>query len=243
MTPDCARCRAGTRVRPRARFSSSHRVEAPPPEIRSCRGRPTTSRLPVSSARRSPRLEEPRSRCMPARRARDRVVGNSGGLVDRLLPCRPQPLQVGHGGGRSSSTASAGRGPSPSPAQARQALERQRRSGGQWFYWIAGLTLVNAVAGFAGQDWRFILGLGVTQIVQELAKSGSDGTKAGLRDPRAARRPGQGWAFVLGMTLYALDGAIFVLIQDWAGAAFHAFALLMITRGYVASRRLSAPGA
>jgi len=136
--------------------------------------------------------------------------------------------------------------------EARQALERQRRNGGQWFYWIAGLSLVNAVAGFAGQDWRFILGLGVTQLVQELAKSGSDGTKAGLvglaviaifaiLGQRAVL--GQGWAFVLGMTLYALDGAIFVLIQDWAGAGFHAFALVMITRGYMASRRLSAPGA
>ena len=48
--------------------------------------------------------------------ARLRRCGFTGGLVDRLPPCRPQPLQVGHGGGRSSSTASAGRGPSPSPA-------------------------------------------------------------------------------------------------------------------------------
>jgi hypothetical protein len=61
----------------------------------------------------------------------------------------------------------------------RNALERRRRNGGQWFYWIAGLSLINAALAFAGQDWRFILGLGVTQVVQELAKSGS-GTKAGL---------------------------------------------------------------
>ena len=54
---------------------------------------------------------------------------------------------------------------------------------------------------------------------------------------------GHGWAFLVGMTLFALDGAIFVLIQDWIGVGFHAFALLMIVRGYVAARRLSAPGA
>ena len=142
--------------------------------------------------------------------------------------------------------------PAGPTGEARRTLENQRRNGGQWFYWIAGLSLVNAAMGFAGQDWRFILGLGVTQIVQELAKSGSAGTKAGLvgvavlvvfviLGQRAVQ--GQGWAFVLGMTLYALDGAIFVLIQDWPGAGFHAFALLMITRGYVAARRLSGPAA
>jgi hypothetical protein len=136
--------------------------------------------------------------------------------------------------------------------EARQALERRRRIGGQWFYWIAGLSLVNAALGFTGGDWRFILGLGVTQIVQELAKSGSSQTMAGLvglaviaifavLGQRAVL--GQGWAFVLGMTLYALDGGIFVLIQDWASAGFHVFALIMITRGYLASRQLTAPGA
>ena len=143
--------------------------------------------------------------------------------------------------------------PRNAPAsQERQALERQRRSGAQWFYWIAALSLINAVLAFAGQEWRFILGLGVTQIVQELAKSGSGGTKAGLvgvavivifvvLGQRAVQ--GHGWAFLVGMTLFALDGAIFVLIQDWIGVGFHAFALLMIVRGYVAARRLSAPGA
>jgi len=134
----------------------------------------------------------------------------------------------------------------------RKTLERQRRNGAQWFYWIAGLSLINAAIAFAGQEWRFILGLGVTQIVQELAKSGSAGTKAGLvgvaviiifvvLGRRAVR--GHGGAFLVGMTLFALDGAIFALIQDWVGVGFHAFALLMIVRGYVAARRLSAPGA
>src|SRR3989441_3490956 len=61
----------------------------------------------------------------------------------------------------------------------RKTLERQRRNGAQWFYWIAGLSLINAAIAFAGQEWRFILGLGVTQVVQELAKAGGGGTKAG----------------------------------------------------------------
>src|SRR5262245_2175315 len=129
-------------------------------------------------------------------------------------------------------------------------LERQRRNGGQWFYWIGGLSLINAAIAFAGQDWRFILGLGVTQLVQALAKDG-DGIKAGLvtvgviaiflvLGQRAVQ--GAGWAFLLGMILFALDGGIFIIIRDWVGVAFHAFALVMIGRGYMAARQLS-PGA
>jgi hypothetical protein len=51
---------------------------------------------------------------------------------------------------------------------------------------------------------------------------------------------GARWAFVVGMVLYALDGVIFLLVQDWLGVGFHAFALTMILRGYLAARRLPA---
>ncbi len=133
----------------------------------------------------------------------------------------------------------------------RTALESQRRSGGQWFYWIAGLSLINTVLALTGQDWHFILGLGVTQLVQELTQqSGTAGLKAGLVGlgviglfavigQRAVH--GYRWAFVLGMTLFALDGAILLLVQDWVGVAFHVFALVMIWRGLSAARRLPSP--
>jgi len=139
--------------------------------------------------------------------------------------------------------------PSAPPSAEQQALERQRRGGGQWFYWIAGLSLINAVLAFSGQQWRFILGLGVTQIVQEMTASGSAGTIGGLvgvalivvfavLGQRAVL--GHSWAFLLGMILFGLDGLLFVLIQDWIGVGFHAFALLMIGRGYAAARQLPA---
>jgi hypothetical protein len=133
----------------------------------------------------------------------------------------------------------------------RQALEARRRSGGQWFYWVAGLSLINTALTLAGQSWRFILGLGVTQLVQELGQQSPGGNmKAGLvglvviglfafLGQRAIR--GDRWAFVVGMVLYALDGVIFLLISDWLGVGFHAFALMMILRGYSAARRLPSP--
>ena len=47
---------------------------------------------------------------------------------------------------------------------------------------------------------------------------------------------GREWAFVLGMVVYGIDGAIFLVVQDWIGVGFHAFALFMIFRGYQAAR-------
>lgn len=131
----------------------------------------------------------------------------------------------------------------------RTELEAQRRGGGQWFFWVAALSLINSGLAMAGQEWRFILGLGVTQIVEELAKSGNAGMTAGLVSLafigifaalgyQAVK--GAEWAFLLGMVLYALDGGVFLLAQHWLGVGFHVFALAMIGRGYVAARRLAA---
>ena len=131
---------------------------------------------------------------------------------------------------------------------ARKVLESQRRNGAQWFYWVTALSLINSVVPLIGAQWRFILGLGVTQVVQELSEhSPSADVTAGLISlaviglfaffgSQAVK--GRGWAFIAGMVLYALDGVIFLLAQDWAGVGFHAFALVMIGRGFVASRKL-----
>ena len=130
--------------------------------------------------------------------------------------------------------------------EARKALESQRRNGAQWFYWVAALSLINCVVALTGAQWRFILGLGVTQVVQELSP-GAAGVTAGLVSLAVIGLfafigyqavKGRGWAFITGMALYALDGAIFLLVHDWVGVGFHAFALVMIGRGYAASRQL-----
>jgi hypothetical protein len=170
-------------------------------------------------------------------------------------PPQPKPASAFASGSAGVSTSRpstpAGVTGAQSPIDAAKALEAQRRSGGQWFYWIAGLSLINAVLALAGQNWHFILGLGVTQLVQAMSQdSGTAGIKAGLvglaviglfavLGQRAIQ--GHRWAFVLGMTLFALDGVIFLLVQDWVGVGFHAFALAMILRGYLAARRLPSP--
>jgi hypothetical protein len=43
---------------------------------------------------------------------------------------------------------------------------------------------------------------------------------------------GNAIAYVIGMVLYLLDTAIFLLVQDWVGVGFHVFFLAMLWGGY-----------
>jgi len=137
----------------------------------------------------------------------------------------------------------------PVAGGARQILEQRRLSGARWFYWVAGLSLVNSIASLAGQQWRFILGLGITQLVDALAThSGRGIAVAAVMDAasvagfvllgRFAQR-GRVWAFGVGAVIYALDGLIFVGLRDWIGVAFHVLVLVMTVRGLDAARRLA----
>jgi hypothetical protein len=135
----------------------------------------------------------------------------------------------------------------------RQSLERQRRNGGAWFYWVAGLTLINSALALAGQNWHFILGLGITQLADALIAQSSSGWMAaaaldlmligGFVFLGRCAVGGHLWAFLVGIALYALDGVIFLVARDWVGVGFHAFVLMMTVRGFQAGRQLSAPGA
>src|SRR5438270_4545311 len=51
--------------------------------------------------------------------------------------------------------------------------ERQLRSGANWFYWIAGLSLLNTIIFMAGSDWHFVAGLGITQLIDAFANAPS----------------------------------------------------------------------
>jgi len=145
-------------------------------------------------------------------------------------------------------------GPAPvaAPSAADPVLERQLKGGGSWFYWIAGLSLVNSVIALSGSGTRFILGLGITQIFDELAKgmgSGAGLAVAVVLDLLASAvfvffgvfaNKRHTWSFIVGMALYALDGLIYLIGQEWLGVGFHAFALFCLFRGFKACRALNA---
>lgn len=126
----------------------------------------------------------------------------------------------------------------------------QIRSGGSWFYWVAALSLINSFAALSGTNWRFIIGLGVTQLIDSLGSELGGGGKAVVLvlDLVAAgvfilfgvfATKGHRWAFIVGMVLFGLDGVIFLLVRDWLGVGFHVFVLYCLFRGFTACQHLA----
>ncbi len=112
------------------------------------------------------------------------------------------------------------------------ALERRIRMSGRWFYWIAALSLINSFMSMSKQGIVFVVGLGVTQMVDGFAsRLDSNGTTIGLAlnvviagvfamfGLFAWKR--QSWAFIVGMILYVLDASLFLMSSMWLGVAFH----------------------
>ncbi len=134
------------------------------------------------------------------------------------------------------------------------ALRERAVNGANWFYWIAGLSLVNIITGMLGSDWGFAIGLGVSQILSgianELRDAGTSFGTVGLLHAAslaaAAFFAACGWlsrrpsiiAYLVGIAAFAADSLIFLLASDWIGVAFHALALFFLWSGFSAARQL-----
>jgi hypothetical protein len=128
-------------------------------------------------------------------------------------------------------------------------IQRMRRGAG-WFLSIAILSGANALLQIFDAKIRFIFGLGITQLVDAMARgTGQGGTTLILvvdglfigmliLCSRWARTGSQG-AFLGGMIAYALDGVLLLYFRVWLDAAVHAYALWMIWQGFAASRELA----
>ncbi|MGB9593717.1 MAG: hypothetical protein ACPL7R_06240 [Anaerolineae bacterium] len=143
-------------------------------------------------------------------------------------------------------------------SQEQQRLERQCRSGANWFYWIAGLSVINTLVGLFGGRVTFLIGLGFTQlvdgIVQAMATIVSQDIALVVRIVGLVVNVGiavlfvvfgalanqrRKWAFIVGMALYALDGLLFIWVQDWWSFGFHLLALYALYTGFSALRQLA----
>jgi hypothetical protein len=135
--------------------------------------------------------------------------------------------------------------------------EERFESGANWFFWIAGLSVVNSLIGMFGGDWAFVIGLGTTQIVDGLAAAYIE-TLEGDTVAQATQTIRIlviafnisialivvlfGWLarlkhrsiYLLGIVLYAVDGLLFLLALDLWSIAFHILALVFMIRGLVA---------
>jgi hypothetical protein len=135
-----------------------------------------------------------------------------------------------------------------------QSLQNMHR-GANWFYWIAGLSLVNSVIFAAGGHLSFIVGLCYTQIIDAFSDAivtgGGPGfirwlavafnvgivlvfALIGYYSHRAFKA-----AFLIGITIYAVDALLWLFFGGWLEIAFHVYALVWIVRGFMASRHVS----
>ena len=128
--------------------------------------------------------------------------------------------------------------------------QKQTQVGGDWFFWIAGFSVINSLLGLMNASINFVIGLGMTELFDEFGgHSGAAGKGVALGlDLLAAgfyvlyglfARKGARWAFVVGMIFYALDGLLLLVAKDWLSVAFHAYALFRIFQGFQAAGLLA----
>lgn len=132
-------------------------------------------------------------------------------------------------------------------------LEQRYKSGARWFFWIAGLSVITSIVSVSGAGFSFFLSLGTTQVIDAFAKGMATELGDSIRIAGlvldifvagifaligwiAYKR--QLWAFIVGMSLFAVDALILLAFQVWVSFIFHALVLFWMFRGYQAGRKL-----
>jgi hypothetical protein len=116
-------------------------------------------------------------------------------------------------------------------------------SSARWFWWIAGLSLVNLFLFYSGSNTSFVVGLGMTAVASAV-----------FTDPKAvgmivaaliigyyviaghfAQRE-KLWAFYIGLGVYILDAQVYMYVEDWMPVIFHAYVIFHLFKGISALR-------
>lgn len=144
------------------------------------------------------------------------------------------------------------------PLQGNPALENKFRKGIGWFFWIAGLSIVNTISYLSGAKFAFVVGLGATQFVDGLMAGISTQLVESATLIRAigvaidlviaglfvlfgylGRKRNRGM-IVAGMVLYVADAILLAVFKDFMSVAFHAIALGAIWGGLKALNQMEA---
>ena len=126
-----------------------------------------------------------------------------------------------------------------------------------WFFWIAGLSVLNSVISIFDAPYNMPMGLGVTQFVDALAAiiakdAGGFGlfvvrylqlgitllVAAGFVYLGLQARQVKLWPYKVGMAAYAVDGVLLIWLAVWIGVLFHAFVLWVLSGGFQWNRAL-----
>jgi hypothetical protein len=125
------------------------------------------------------------------------------------------------------------------------------KRGAGWFDWIAAFSVINAVISLFGGGIRFVLGLGITDVVGYEVRRGSSGSQVAALAVTVVvagffwlmghfTKQGQRWALIVGMVLYLFDAGLLLLFQAWLSVAFHAYALFMLSKTFAAIKQFEA---
>lgn len=133
---------------------------------------------------------------------------------------------------------------------------RRVRNGAANFYWIAGLSILNSLITIFNGNVTFVIGLGITQLVDAFAFFFSQSMPEfalplrivglGLSFVIAAffillgffASKTKRWAFIVGLILYSLDTILVLVFGDWLGVLFHLLMLWGAVTGLLALNKL-----
>lgn len=134
-------------------------------------------------------------------------------------------------------------------------LFQSYKSGANWFYWIAALSLVTSLITLGGGDWRFLISLGTTQVIDGFAEGLSEGLGGATKVIGLVLDifitalfvmfgvlAGKKYlaAYMIGMVVFLLDGLVSLAFEDWIGVVAHVVVLFFMARGYMVGRQLLA---
>ncbi len=141
-------------------------------------------------------------------------------------------------------------------AKTMMTLETRIRNGANNFFWIAGLSLVNTFIFLSGGSTSFVMGLGITQIIDGLAQGLAEesAVSAGMINAIAllidaviagmfilfgvlARKKNR-TVILFGGILYLMDALIYLLVQDWYAMLFHGLMLVGLWNAFRATGQL-----
>jgi hypothetical protein len=128
-------------------------------------------------------------------------------------------------------------------------LAQGYRSGVKLFYWIAALTIITSFITFFGGGIRFLLSLGVTQVMDVIATQIGSAAQVvalvldlivtgvfALFGYLAGKK--MLWAYIVGMVVFLLDGLLSLVSVDIVGVIAHAVVLFFLFRGFQAGQQL-----
>jgi len=114
-------------------------------------------------------------------------------------------------------------------------------SSARWFWWIAGLSLVNLFLFHSGSNTSFVVGLGMTALASAVFSKAAGIVLSALIIGHYgvigyfAQRE-KLWAFYIGLGVYLVDALIYLYVEDWMPVVFHAYVIFHLFRGIASLR-------